>query len=519
MKIDENNRAFRAALLLLEETQYSVFLTGKAGTGKTTFLRYIRRYLDKKMLVVAPTGVAAVNARGMTIHSLFNIQPSVYPPNDPRLRHSAPTSAKDKSSIHNHFKYSRERKKLLQEAELIVIDEISMVRADLLDVIDRLLRTFGGRRHLPFGGKQMLFIGDAFQLPPVTPYEEWDILRPFYSTPYFFGAESWLLANPKTVELQNVYRQSDRHFVDILNRLREGRQLQQDLLALNKRYVPPGFDYAKQGYIYLGCTNRDVDHRNARELDRLSTELYRYQARVEGEFERADMPTLAQLELKVGAQVMFVRNDTGESRRFFNGKIGKITALKKDAIIVDCTVPGGPELDPIEVEPAEWRKIRFEWDKEEKCIKEIEIGRFVQFPLKLAWAITVHKSQGLTFERVFANLRNAFAAGQTYVALSRCTSVEGLRLATRLQSRDVKVAAEVLAFTERYMDDADIEEVLTIIGLRAEMEEAENLLEQQDLAGAVQALMQLKRAFPLFQEQITPLETQILSAIRNLQQE
>jgi ATP-dependent exoDNAse (exonuclease V) alpha subunit len=516
MLIDPKNKAFKAALFLIEATNYNVFLTGKAGTGKTTFLRYIRKHVSKKMAIVAPTGVAAVNAGGMTIHSLFHIPPSVYPPNDPRLRLRAEPD-RPGVSIRSHFKMSQQKRKLFKELELLVIDEVSMVRCDLLDVIDRLLRTYGGDRYLPFGGKQVLFIGDPFQLPPVTPDDQWEVLGPHYESSYFFSAQAWQAAQPKLLELNKVYRQRDLSFINVLNRIRSGEQSTADLALLNKRWVPADFNYTQAGYIYLGVTNRDVDRRNQRELKALDTPAFTYLGLVAGDFKPADMPTPPELVLKVGAQVMFVKNDIGESRRFFNGKIGKIIKLEEDRITVDCSLQGAEATDPIVVETARWTKIRYEWNAEEREIDEIETGSYEQFPLKLAWAITVHKSQGLTFEQVFANLNGAFAAGQTYVALSRCTQLEGLKLATRLRHGDIKVDPMVKAFADGFADDAEIEALLDRTAFLAHKEEVEEALVNGELALAVPAFYALQKAFPDFKEETEPLEAAILAAIQKLQ--
>lgn len=513
MDLDPNNKPFQAARMLLEETRDAVFLTGRAGTGKTTFLRRLNAEPPKPMAVVAPTGVAAINARGMTIHSFFQIPPSVYPPNDQRLQRQAPSSGKNRTNIFRHFRISKQRKEVFQKMELLVIDEISMVRCDLLDVIDRLLRTFGGDPYRPFGGKQVLFIGDAFQLPPVTPPEEWNILRPHYESPYFFSAHAWRDANPRLIELQKIYRQRDQRFIDLLNRVREGRPQTADVQLLNERYEPR-FDYAGEQYIFLGTRNRDVDRRNATELKKVEAPLFTSIAAVSGDFDERDMPTAVELQLKKGAQVMFVKNDTGEGRRYFNGKIGRITDLLPEdrQIIVQCP----EDKEPITVERAEWKKIRYEWDEEEKCIQEIEIGRFEQFPLKLAWAITVHKSQGLTFERVYASLGNAFAAGQVYVALSRCTSLSGLKLASKISETDIFASGEVRSFTEKFLADEAIDRLLDGVAFDALADKVREALALPDYAAAVQALWLLKTECPEMAHRIQPLEDELMTKLASL---
>lgn len=513
MHVDTTNKAFKAALLLIEETNFNVFLTGKAGTGKTTFLRYIREHVSKKMAIVAPTGVAAVNAGGMTIHSLFQIPPSVYPPNDPRLQ-SRSGPGHEGVSIRSHFKISNKRRKLFEELELLVIDEVSMVRADLLDVMDKLLRHYGGVRHLPFGGKQVLFIGDPYQLPPVTPDDEGQILRPHYRSSYFFSAHAWLEANPKLIELTKVYRQQDQHFIDVLNRVRSGQQTHDDLGMLNENWMPHTFDYANEGYIYLGCTNRDVDKRNQHEINKLTTPLFTFKANCTGDFKPADMPAPEVLQIKEGAQVMFVKNDIGESRRYFNGKIGKVVSIDKERIVVDCSRPELPPVDPIAVEVAEWTKIRYEWNPEKQQIDEIVTGSFSQFPLKLAWAITIHKSQGLTFEYVYANLNGAFAAGQTYVALSRCTHLGGLKLATRLLHNDIKVDEDVQTFTHQFADDAQIEALLDSTAFLAAKDQILECIAAHQLADAVAQCWALKQDFPDFKTETTMVEAALMAALR-----
>jgi YD repeat-containing protein len=521
MTVDAQNRHFQAALFLARDTRENIFLTGKAGTGKTTFLRYIQEELDKTILTVAPTGVAAINAGGMTIHSLFQIAPGVYPPDDARLQRQARPDDPDRTSIFNHFRYGQERKDLLQRADMIVIDEVSMVRCDLLDTVDVLLRTFGGNRHLPFGGKQLLFIGDAFQLPPVARDEDWEILAPHYDSPFFFSARSFRAAQPRLIELQKIYRQSDRRFVDLLNRVRVDQPTEEDLATLNDRLAPRTFDYAQAGYIYLATRNRDVQQRNRAELAKIDARRYCFRARVEGDFKDNEMPTLEELELKVGAQVMFVKNDTGEERRYFNGKLGRVTEIDEDTIKVECPPPpdsAETEARTIDVQRAEWQKIRYYWDEEKRRVEEEVTGSFVQFPLRLAWAITVHKSQGLTFEKVFADLWGAFASGQTYVALSRCTSLAGLRLATSIRRRDIQTDPRVLDFARSFSDDREIEAILEQLEFASEAEQLDYYLENNRLVAALQMYLELKANYTHLPLELMECERRLVEALRAVEE-
>ncbi|MEZ4985509.1 MAG: hypothetical protein R2795_10805 [Saprospiraceae bacterium] len=314
--------------------------------------------------------------------------------------------------------------------------------------------------------------------------------------------------------MQKVYRQQDEHFVNILNRIRSGEHSKEDIFHINEDRVDPLFDYAAQGYVYLGCTNRDVDRKNDTELRKLPGKPRIYKATVTGDFKKADMPTMEVLELKEGAQVMFVRNDIGDSRRYFNGKIGKIKELYADKILVDCTKPHDEKENIIVVEPMVWRKIRYEWDAAKKRIVEIETGSFEQHPLKLAWAITVHKSQGLTFEQVYANLSGAFAAGQTYVALSRCTHLGGLKLATPLRSSDVKIDKDVQDFTCDFADDAQIAALLDSASFLSEVDSIREALQAGRVGEALAHFWQTERDFPDFKPDMEPLKVLFLEILR-----
>lgn len=438
-ELDQNNPEFRYAADFVMYTNRMLYLTGKAGTGKTTFLKYLKTISDKNMVVLAPTGVAAVNAGGQTIHSFFNIKPGLYVPGDKRLRTFAPPDDPDKTTIGDHFRYHRDKLEIIRSLELLVIDEISMVRCDLLDVIDRLLRVFRRREFTPFGGVQVVLIGDTFQLPPIANHNDWDILGQFYSSPFFFSSRVMQLQKPLYIELKKVYRQTDQDFIDLLNRIRINRLKEDDLKLLNSRYLHGFTPEEEEDYIILATHNRMVEETNEKRLRELDEPLHSFEAFVEGIFPENSYPADLILKLKEGAQVMFLKND--RNKRFYNGKIGHVLEISEEGLFVVL-----PEGDIISVEREEWNNIRYSWDsKENKVVEEI-IGTFIQYPLKLAWAITVHKSQGLTFEKIIADLEEAFAPGQVYVALSRCTSFNGLLLKTPLSQRSIKTDPDVLEF-------------------------------------------------------------------------
>jgi energy-coupling factor transporter ATP-binding protein EcfA2 len=463
MQLDPNNKEFNRAANLVLNTHHNVFLTGKAGTGKTTFLHHIREQTSKKIAVVAPTGIAAINAKGATIHSLFQVPPqSVFTPDDQRLKRK---SSSDKTSIYNTFKYSRNKKTLLEELDLLIIDEVSMVRCDLLDVIDKILKAFGGgSSSSPFGGKQVLLIGDPFQLPPIAKEDEWDILGRYYDSPYFFSANSFKSRGTEFVELKKIYRQKgDQTFINLLNRSRVGKATLDDISLLNAK-VSPNFEFKNEGYVYLATHKILVQDTNQRELDSLPSRLITYQGTVTGKFKEGDMPTLKELKLKKGAQVMFVKNDSSREKRYYNGMIATVDELEENKIFVRL-----PNQDKILVEKTTWERIKYQWDEKEKKVKEIRDGSFTQFPIKLAWAITIHKSQGLTFEKVYASIDGSFTHGQAYVALSRCTSLKGLKLESSIDKRVFIVDEEVLEFYNEFLDKvSDEEETVQVDGEVAE---------------------------------------------------
>lgn len=399
-------------------TSQNVFLTGKAGTGKTTFLHQIKQLSAKRLVVVAPTGVAAINAGGVTIHSLFQLP-------------FGPIVPGDQGQMNR--KFNSEKIKLLRTLDLLVIDEISMVRADVLDGIDAVLRRYrGGDR--PFGGVQLLLIGDMQQLPPVIRDDDWALLQPYYQTGYFFSSQALQQTEYVSIELTHIYRQSDQRFIDLLNGIREKTITAAGLADLNQRYLPDFAPDDEAGYITLSTHNNTAQQINNRKLAELPGPLKSYTATVLDDFPEHMYPTEHKLDLKVGAQVMFIKNDTSRDKLFYNGKIGRIVAFGNDYIEIKC--PG--EVMPIVTGPVEWQNIRYTLDPTTKAIKSDIIGTFVQFPLRLAWAITVHKSQGLTFERAIIDAGKAFAHGQVYVALSRCKTLEGLVLQTPIPASSIK---------------------------------------------------------------------------------
>lgn len=438
---DPKNTLFTLASDFIQYTNRSVFLTGKAGTGKTTFLRHIRAATTKQIAVVAPTGVAAINAGGVTIHSFFQLPFTPFVPAQKGF--SKDESSLDKHALISRLKINNDRKKVFQQLELLVIDEISMVRCDVLDAIDTVLRSFRSRHFEPFGGVQVLFIGDMFQLPPVVQNEEWAILSPFYKSPYFFDSKVLEEQEPVHIELNKIYRQSDQHFINLLNMVRNNEMDEESFKELNKLYKPnfqPGKD---EGYITLSTHNYKTDAINNEEIAKLHTKTIAYKATITGEFYEKSYPADETLQLKEGAQVMFIKND--KEKRFYNGKIGVITELGTDVIKVQCKNEPGV----IEVSKEKWENIRYTMNNSSQHVEDEVIGSFEQFPLRLAWAITIHKSQGLTFEKAIIDAGAAFAPGQVYVALSRCTNMEGIVLKSQVTARGIMSDPHILQFAQQ----------------------------------------------------------------------
>lgn len=435
-KIDKKNQEFLQAIKELQVNNKHVYLTGKAGTGKTTFLKHIKSISKKKMVIVAPTGVAAINAGGETINSFFQIPYTPFPPNDIRLQ---PDNYIKKDNIFKTFNYDSNKLQLIKNMELLIIDEISMVGCDTLDVIDSILRNFRNSND-PFGGVQLLMIGDAYQLSPIKKEEDWNILKRHYNTPYFFSSKAFESLNYTYAELKKIYRQKDSIFINLLNSVRENKLTEIELNKLNKRYLPcNNLDLTK--YILLASHNYQVDDVNKRELDKIKAEEFVFIANKEGVCDSKNVPAPYELSLKVGARVMFVKNDN--NNEYYNGKLGKVVELSKEKIMVLCD-----DGKLVQVSKSCWENNKYSFDSDNSIVTQENKGKFTQYPLKLAWAITIHKSQGLTFDFVIADLGKAFAEGQVYVALSRCTSVEGLILKTPITRRCIKLSEEVVEFAK-----------------------------------------------------------------------
>lgn len=422
------NPEIQLAFQFIEFTNRNIFLTGKAGTGKTTFLHNLRKSSPKRMIVVAPTGVAAINAGGVTIHSFFQLPFHPHVPSQYIADQRGATAPPESGS----YKLSRDKANIIRSLDLLVIDEISMVRADLLDAVDGVLRRFRNR-HLPFGGVQLLMIGDLQQLAPVVKEEDREILDRYYRTSFFFGSLALQQTDYVTIELLHVYRQKDLAFITLLNRIRDNQLDNEAMQEINKRYNPHFTAGDEEGYITLTTHNAQAQQINDTKLAALRGKMFTFKASVKGDFPEYAYPTLPELQLKIGAQVMFVKNDISPEKRYFNGKIGRITDIDGDGISVLCQ---DDDL-PIEVGTVEWANMKYTLNEDTREIDEAVIGTFTQVPLRLAWAITIHKSQGLTFDRAIIDARAAFAHGQVYVALSRCRTLEGLVLSTPVSRQGV----------------------------------------------------------------------------------
>mgnify|MGYP000135572673 FL=1 len=486
------NPELELALNFIEKTDRNLFITGKAGTGKTTFLHQIKNESLKRMVIVAPTGVAAINAKGVTIHSFFQM------PFGPILPNQTQTNNQQR-------RFSKTKIDIIKSLDLVIIDEISMVRADLLDGIDQVMRRYKNRNKV-FGGAQVLMIGDLQQLAPVVKPNEWSLLQQYYNTVYFFSSKAYQEANVVSIELKHIYRQKNEDFITILNEIRNDNLSPTSAKILNKRYNPTFSPTKDDGYITLTTHNRRANTINESELNKLKNKSYFFDAEVSGKFNENTFPNDEKLELKVGAQVMFIKNDSSPEKRYFNGKIGIVTDISRENVTVQCP----NEIDEIVTEREEWNNINYSINEETKEIKEDITGSFSQIPLRLAWAITIHKSQGLTFEKAIIDAEASFAHGQTYVALSRCTSLEGLVLKTPITSNAIINDQTVSVFNESVEENHPDESILN----ESEKEFQLNLI--SELLDYLPFLYPISRLIDIFYKNQTSIKGDVIDHLQTI---
>ncbi len=456
MSVTEVNHLFSLAAGFVNQTKQHLFITGKAGTGKTTFLKYIKENSFKRIAVVAPTGVAAINAGGVTVHSLFQLPMGVYLPTRQHQFTDGTGEVNTEQTLLKNIRIGSAKRDLLRELELLIIDEVSMVRADMLDAIDAILRSYRRMPNVPFGGVQLLYIGDLFQLPPVANNREWSLLKEFYKSPFFFDSLVLQQAPPVYIELKKIYRQSDEFFINILNNIRHNECTAEDLETLQEHYHPTYQPGPEENFITLTSHNVKADAINKTELAKLPGKALSFEGTVKGDFNEKSFPVEKVIELKEGAQIMFIKNDKGEVRRFYNGKIGTVKKIEKDKI--EVIFPG--EEGELEIEKETWKNIRYQYDKEKDSIDEDELGSYTQYPIRLAWAITIHKSQGLTFDKAIIDAGESFAAGQVYVALSRLTSIDGLVLHSKINRNSIATDERVIQFAENELSEEALRQLL-----------------------------------------------------------
>lgn len=471
--IDLNNPELQNALRIIQHTHRSLFLTGKAGTGKSTFLRHISQTTKKKHVILAPTGIAAINVGGATLHSFFKLPFHPILPNDNRY---------GVRNLRKTLKYNSEKIKLIKEVELIIIDEISMVRADIIDIIDKILRVYAHNMRIPFGGKQLLLVGDMYQLEPVLREDERALLQPFYSSKFFFDARVFREMQLVCIELQKVYRQSDPLFISILDHIRTSNATQADLSVLNQRVGSSSNDAGGALAITLSTHRDTVDYINQQRLQQLPGQPAVFHGVIEGEFPENNLPTPMKLEIKTGAQVLFVKND--REKRWVNGTLGTVIGMgdESEGLICVRTEQG----EDVDVEQETWSNVRYTYNEKEQKIEEEEIGYFRQFPIRLAWAITIHKSQGLTFSQVNIDLSGGvFAGGQTYVALSRCRSLEGINLEAPVKKENIFVSQAITRFAKTYNDQRSLDKALQQSQAEKQYHDAVTAFERGDMQSAM----------------------------------
>ena len=485
------NAELDLALQFIEKTDRNLFITGKAGTGKTTFLHNVKAASLKRIVVVAPTGVAAINAKGVTIHSFFQMPFGPILPNQ-----IAQTSNQQR-------KFSKTKIDIIKSLDLVIIDEISMVRADVLDGIDQVLRRYKNK-HKVFGGVQILMIGDLQQLAPVVKPNEWSLLQQHYNTVYFFSAKAFQEAKVVAIELQHIYRQKNEDFIQILNEIRNDQLSESSAAILNDRYHPSFSPHKDEGYITLTTHNRRASIINDSELNKLNTKNYFFEAEVSGKFNENAFPNDEKLALKVGAQVMFIKNDSSPEKRYYNGKIGVITDISRENVTVQCS----NEIDEIITEKEQWDTVNYSINEETKELKEDIVGTFTQIPLRLAWAITIHKSQGLTFEKAIIDAEASFAHGQTYVALSRCTSLEGLVLKTPITSNAIINDNTVRVFNKEVEENLPDETILTASEIQFQLNLISELFDYQSF------LYPITRLIDVFYKNRTSIKGNIIDYLQ-----
>ncbi|TMM32399.1 helicase [Polaribacter aestuariivivens] len=485
------NKELELAINFIEKTDRNLFITGKAGTGKTTFLHQIKKESLKRMVIVAPTGVAAINAKGVTIHSFFQM------PFGPILPNQSPNN--------QQRRFSKTKIDIIKSLDLVIIDEISMVRADLLDGIDQVMRRYKNRNKV-FGGAQILMIGDLQQLAPVVRPNEWSLLQNHYETVYFFSSKAFQEANVVSIELKHIYRQKNEDFITILNEIRNDNLSSTSAKILNERYNPTFSPSKEEGYITLTTHNNRANLINNSELNKITNKSRFFEAEISGKFSENSYPNAAKLELKVGAQVMFIKNDSSQEKRYFNGKIGIITDISKTSVTVQC----GNEVDEIVTEKETWSNINYSINEETKEIKEDLVGAFSQIPLRLAWAITIHKSQGLTFEKAIIDAEASFAHGQTYVALSRCTSLEGLVLKTPITSNAIINDKTVSVFNQEIEENHPDENILN----QSEIEFQLNLI--SELFDYQPFLYPVSRLIDIFYKNQTSIKGDVIDHLQTI---